>query len=157
MDVNGKRVVVLGLGISGMEAAKLLRDKGARVTVRDNAADNAAVSRRAEELRGRGVEVELGRPLALPGDEDALVRLLLDKDWQVDNGRVTSTSSADGRELAKDWEHRGQERPLWIEPSGLVRNGNRRLAMIKRALGGAAARAESAFMGEIMAWIRERR
>ncbi|HUB66742.1 MAG TPA: UDP-N-acetylmuramoyl-L-alanine--D-glutamate ligase [Candidatus Methylacidiphilales bacterium] len=60
MDVNGKRVVVLGLGISGMEAAKFLRDKGAQVTVRDNA-DNAAVSRRAEELRGRGIEVETGR------------------------------------------------------------------------------------------------
>src|SRR5271170_6950984 len=61
MDVKAKRVVVLGLGISGMEAAKLLRDKGARVTVRDNAADNAAVSRRAEELRRSGVGVELGR------------------------------------------------------------------------------------------------
>jgi len=60
MDVNGKRVVVLGLGISGMEAAKFLRDNGARVTVRDNAADNAAVSWRAEELRRRGIEVEVG-------------------------------------------------------------------------------------------------
>ncbi|MCE0497777.1 MAG: UDP-N-acetylmuramoyl-L-alanine--D-glutamate ligase [Methylacidiphilales bacterium] len=59
--MNGKRVVVLGLGVSGMEAAKLLRDKGASVTVRDNAADNAAVSRRAEELRRHGIEVELGR------------------------------------------------------------------------------------------------
>ena len=53
MDVNEKRVVVLGLGISGMEAAKFLRDKGARVTVRDNAVDNVAVSLRAEELRRR--------------------------------------------------------------------------------------------------------
>jgi UDP-N-acetylmuramoylalanine--D-glutamate ligase len=60
MDVNGKRAVVLGLGTSGMEAAKLLQDKGAHVTVRDNAVDNAGVSRRAEELRQRGVEVEVG-------------------------------------------------------------------------------------------------
>ena len=44
MDVNGKQVVVLGLGISGMEAAKLLQDKGAEVTVRDNAAGDAKVS-----------------------------------------------------------------------------------------------------------------
>jgi hypothetical protein len=63
---------------------------------------------------------------------------LLDKDWQVDNDRVTSTTSPDARELAKDWAERGQERPLWIEPGGLVRNGNRRLAMIKRTYGEAA-------------------
>lgn len=60
MDVNGKQVVVLGLGISGMEAALLLHDNGARVTVRDNAAGDAKVNRSAEALRQRGIEVELG-------------------------------------------------------------------------------------------------
>src|SRR5450755_1875831 len=60
MDVNGKQVVVLGLGISGMEAAKLLQDHGAEVTVRDDAAASASVSARAATLRGRGVTVELG-------------------------------------------------------------------------------------------------
>jgi UDP-N-acetylmuramoylalanine--D-glutamate ligase len=60
MDVNKQRVVVLGLGISGMEAAKLLQDKGAEVTVRDNAAGDAKVSARAEVLRRRGIGVELG-------------------------------------------------------------------------------------------------
>ena len=60
MDVNGKRAVVLGLGISGMEAAKLLKEKGAEVTVRDNAAASAKVAERAEALRSRGVVVELG-------------------------------------------------------------------------------------------------
>ena len=60
MDVNGKQVVVLGLGISGMEAAKLLKDKGARVTVRDSASNNATVNQRAEALRQRGISVELG-------------------------------------------------------------------------------------------------
>jgi UDP-N-acetylmuramoylalanine--D-glutamate ligase len=59
MDVNNKRVVVLGLGISGMEAAKLLQDKGAEVTVRDNATD-AKVTLRADALRSRGMGVELG-------------------------------------------------------------------------------------------------
>ncbi len=59
MDLNGKRAVVLGLGISGMEAANLLKDKGAAVTVRDNASD-AKVTQRAEVLRQRGIEVELG-------------------------------------------------------------------------------------------------
>ena len=60
MDVNGKQVVVLGLGISGMESAKLLQDKGAHVTVRDNASNNATVNQRAETLRQRGISVELG-------------------------------------------------------------------------------------------------
>lgn len=43
-----------------MEAAKFLKEKGADVLVRDNAADNARVVARAEELRQRGVKVELG-------------------------------------------------------------------------------------------------
>jgi len=60
MEWNGKRAVVLGLGISGMEAANLLKDKGVDVTVRDNASD-AKVSLRAEALRQRGVTVELGK------------------------------------------------------------------------------------------------
>jgi len=64
MDVNGKQVVVLGLGISGMEAALLLHGHGARVTVRDNAATDARVNRRAEALRQRGLTVELGAAIA---------------------------------------------------------------------------------------------
>jgi UDP-N-acetylmuramoylalanine--D-glutamate ligase len=63
MDVNGKQVVVLGLGISGMEAAILLRDQGAHVTVRDNAAADQKVNARAEALRTRGVTVELGKDI----------------------------------------------------------------------------------------------
>ena len=64
MDVNGKQVVVLGLGISGMEAAKLLREKGAHVTVRDSSAADARVNRRAEDLRQRGIAVELGAAIS---------------------------------------------------------------------------------------------
>ena len=64
MDVNGKQVVVLGLGISGMEAAKLLQDQGAQVTVRDSAAGNPTVNQRAEALRRLGVRVELGEAIA---------------------------------------------------------------------------------------------
>ena len=59
MDLNGKRVVVLGLGTSGLEAAKLLKDHGAEVTVRDNGS-NAKLAERAVTLRGRGITVELG-------------------------------------------------------------------------------------------------
>jgi UDP-N-acetylmuramoylalanine--D-glutamate ligase len=63
MDVNGKQVVVLGLGISGMEAAKLLQTKGAHVTVRDDAADNVVVNQRAEALRRLRITVELGEAI----------------------------------------------------------------------------------------------
>jgi UDP-N-acetylmuramoylalanine--D-glutamate ligase len=64
MDVNGNRVVVLGLGISGMEAALLLHDHGAHVTVRDNAAADLKVNGRAEALRRRGIVVELGEEIS---------------------------------------------------------------------------------------------
>jgi UDP-N-acetylmuramoylalanine--D-glutamate ligase len=60
MEVKGKQVVILGLGISGMEAAKLLQDHGAAVTVRDDAANKAPVLERAAALRARKIAVELG-------------------------------------------------------------------------------------------------
>jgi UDP-N-acetylmuramoylalanine--D-glutamate ligase len=59
-DLHNQRAVVLGLGISGMEAAKLLQDNGADVTVRDDGAGNAHMLERAETLRARDVKVELG-------------------------------------------------------------------------------------------------
>ena len=66
MDVNGKQVVVLGLGISGMEAATLLQDKGARVTVRDSASANAKVNGRAEMSCVNVVlSVELGSDVSI--------------------------------------------------------------------------------------------
>jgi UDP-N-acetylmuramoylalanine--D-glutamate ligase len=70
MELNGKRVVVLGLGVSGMEAAKLLQDYGAEVTVRDNAAAGTLVGQRAEILRGRGIAVELGGNFSREGKFD---------------------------------------------------------------------------------------
>ena len=63
MNVTGKQVVVLGLGISGMDAAKLLQDNGAHVTVRDNAADEGKIGERAAALRQRGIAVQLGRAI----------------------------------------------------------------------------------------------
>jgi UDP-N-acetylmuramoylalanine--D-glutamate ligase len=72
MDLNGKRVVVLGLGISGMEAAKLLHDQGARVTVRDNAT-TGKVAERAALLRELGLRVELGPEVQPTTDFDLAV------------------------------------------------------------------------------------
>src|SRR5664280_875425 len=59
MELKGKDVLVLGLGRSGMAAASLLQRDGARVVVRDEAADNQ-LCERATRLRQLGVRVELG-------------------------------------------------------------------------------------------------
>lgn len=59
MNVTGKKVIVLGLGVSGMEVAKLLKEKGADVLVRDNGS-SPALDQRAAELRRLGVAVETG-------------------------------------------------------------------------------------------------
>ena len=72
MDLRGKRAVVIGLGISGMEAAKLLHDKGARVTVRDNAT-TGKVAERAVALRELGLRVELGPDVQPTADFDFAV------------------------------------------------------------------------------------
>jgi hypothetical protein len=80
------------------------------------------------------LEAELGRELELPADEEIVIALLLDRNCRVEQDRVLSTLSKDTTALVTDWKERGQERPLWIEPGGLVRNGNRRLAMMKREL-----------------------
>jgi UDP-N-acetylmuramoylalanine--D-glutamate ligase len=59
MEWKNKRVVVLGLGGSGMAAATLLQDQGANVLVRDEQA-TPVLQGRAQELRVRGLTVELG-------------------------------------------------------------------------------------------------
>lgn len=55
----GKRVLVLGAGASGCAAAQLALAQGARVTVLDGAAGNAA-SRRCAALQAQGVEFRWG-------------------------------------------------------------------------------------------------
>jgi UDP-N-acetylmuramoylalanine--D-glutamate ligase len=59
MNVEGKKIVVLGLGESGMEVSKLLKSKGADVLIRDNG-NSAKHQARAEEMRRQGVNVEIG-------------------------------------------------------------------------------------------------
>jgi hypothetical protein len=56
------------------------------------------------------------------------------KSWshRFENGQIVGSASKDYESLRNDWDRRGQETPFWIRPDGTVRNGNRRLAMIKR-------------------------
>lgn len=83
------------------------------------------------------VEHNLGRPLDPsndPRDEESIIAILCDSSLDVDmeRGIAIGTPSKDFAALREDWQSRGQAEPLWIRPDGTVRNGNRRLAMLKR-------------------------
>jgi hypothetical protein len=71
-------------------------------------------------------------PEANPADEQVVISILLDEDPQklLDGG--TPKATADTLSLEADWRARSQETPFWVRPDGTVRNGNRRLAVIKR-------------------------
>jgi UDP-N-acetylmuramoylalanine--D-glutamate ligase len=58
-DFKGKTVLVLGMGSSGMESAKFLAGKSARVRVSESA-DTPALRKKAEELRKIHVDAEIG-------------------------------------------------------------------------------------------------
>jgi len=59
MDLKNKHVLVLGMGVSGMAAARLLSGKGALVKVSEGAG-NDSVAARAAELRRDAVPCETG-------------------------------------------------------------------------------------------------
>ena len=58
--LQDKDALVIGLGLSGAAASRLLVARGARVTAMDNS-DTPELRREAEELRDLGVRVELDR------------------------------------------------------------------------------------------------
>jgi len=86
----------------------------------------------------RLMEEKLGHsldPENAADDEVSIISILLDTSLDVDGNRVVGQSSKDYEGLRADWQRRKQERPFWIRPDGTVRNGNRRLAMLKRLRG----------------------
>lgn len=70
--LQDKAVLVIGLGLSGAAAARLLVSRGAHVTAMDNS-DTPALRREAEELRGLGVRVGLDLRLPPAGHFDLAV------------------------------------------------------------------------------------
>src|SRR5688500_20413091 len=60
MKYQGKKVAVLGAGLSGTAAALLLRSEGAEVTVLDSAPEETLLKSTIENLRARGVKVKCG-------------------------------------------------------------------------------------------------
>lgn len=87
----------------------------------------AAERKLMEEQLGHSLDPENS-----PNDELSVISILLDTGRHVDGDVVTGTPSKDYSALLKDWQKRGQESPFWIRPDGTVRNGNRRLALLKR-------------------------
>jgi hypothetical protein len=81
----------------------------------------------AQEHLGRELDPENN-----PIDELSIASLLLDVSHRVEGDRVVGKPSGAYEALKTDWMLRKQESPLWIRPDGTVRNGNRRLSMIKR-------------------------
>ncbi len=71
-ELRNKNVCVLGLGLSGRAACRLLLDEGARVTAVD-AAENDAVSAEAAELRAAGVDARVGCGAVPEGPFDLVV------------------------------------------------------------------------------------
>jgi UDP-N-acetylmuramoylalanine--D-glutamate ligase len=59
MDLQGKHVLIVGLGKSGVAAAHFLEERGARVTVSD-AKPESQLSKEIPELLDRGIVVETG-------------------------------------------------------------------------------------------------
>lgn len=81
----------------------------------------------AEEKLGRALDPEND-----PRDEEIVESILLDTALSFDGDRLDAKPSKDFDALRRDWLRRQQESPLWIRPDGTVRNGNRRLAMLRR-------------------------
>jgi hypothetical protein len=93
-------------------------------------ADNrrfAAEKKLMEEQLGHALDPENN-----PADEQSIISILLDAGLDVDGDVVKGKPSKDSEALRKDWAKRGQAAPFWVRPDGMVRNGNRRLAMLKR-------------------------
>ena len=80
-------------------------------------------------------EQQLGHSLDPENSEDdalSVEAILLDRDLALDGGRVVGKEGKDYLALRQDWRRRRQETPFWIRSDGTVRNGNRRLAMLRR-------------------------
>ncbi|KOV70930.1 UDP-N-acetylmuramoyl-L-alanine--D-glutamate ligase [Streptomyces sp. MMG1121] len=135
-DFQGKRVVVAGLGVSGVPAAKVLHARGAVVTV-VNDGDDARAREQAAELEALGITVRLGDGATLPEGTELIVTA---PGWKPDKPLFVAAERAGvpvwgDVELA--WRLRGPDAAPWLAVTGT--NGKtttvRMLASILQAAG----------------------
>ena len=107
---EGMPVVVAGAGVSGAAAARVLRERGARVTVAD------ADEQRAEPLRAEGFDV---RPLDVPPPGTALV--VTSPGWRPDAPLLVAAARA-GVEVVGEvelaWRLRPEGAAPWLAVTG---------------------------------------
>ncbi|MFQ5834790.1 MAG: UDP-N-acetylmuramoyl-L-alanine--D-glutamate ligase [bacterium] len=73
MMLKGKKVLVLGMGISGMGAIRLLKEAGAQVTVNE-LEDDKEMRARASEFERKGIKVILGsHPLEILAGQELII------------------------------------------------------------------------------------
>jgi len=102
--LEGKRVLVIGLGASGVAASELLCRKGAKVLAVDNA-ETEPLRQAAAALRSQGVEVQLGVEQPPEGHFDlAVVSPGVPRTNQILNGMVRRQAPVIG-ELELGYQH----------------------------------------------------
>ncbi len=110
MELDGLPVLVAGAGISGAAAARVLRDRGARVTVADGSEE------RAEPLRADGFPVVAADE---PPAGTALV--VTSPGWRPDSPLLVAAAAA-GIEVIGEvelaWRLRGPEAAPWLAVTG---------------------------------------
>ena len=110
MNLQDLPVVVAGAGVSGAAAARVLRERGARVLVADSSEE------RAEPLRAQGLEV---RDLAEPPPGTALV--VTSPGWRPDSPLLVAAAAA-GVEVVGEvelaWRLRGPGAAPWLAITG---------------------------------------
>ncbi len=138
---DGRRVVVAGIGVSGVAVARALLDRGARVLVVDGRADDA-VADAAAELRRRGADLRLGDATA-PVDADLVVT---SPGWRPDQPLLLAAAHA-GIEVIGEpelaWRLRAPGAADWLGVTGT--NGKTTtVGMLAAILGAAGLRTVAA-------------
>ncbi|MFE0734341.1 UDP-N-acetylmuramoyl-L-alanine--D-glutamate ligase [Streptomyces sp. NPDC058855] len=136
LDWQGKHVTVAGLGVSGIPAARVLRGRGAVVTV-VNDGDDERSRAQAAELEAEGITVRLGDGATLPSGTELVVTT---PGWRPDKPLFAAAAEA-GVEVWGDvelaWRLRGPGAAPWLAVTGT--NGKttttRMLASILEAAG----------------------
>ena len=136
LGLQGRKVTVAGLGVSGVPAAKALHDLGAHVTAVDGA-DHEKAHAQAAELEALGITVRLGDGATLPEGTDLIVTT---PGWKPSSPLFAAAAEA-GIDIWGDvelaWRLRKPDAAPWLAVTGT--NGKtttvQMLACILRAAG----------------------